>query len=51
MNIEHVIGTAEVDILTGTDADPETIEGGDGGDTLVGGDRSWRHRLLCKFRR
>ena len=38
MNIEHVIGTAEVDTLTGTNADPETIEGGDGGDTLVGGE-------------
>ena len=37
-NIEHVIGTSETDSLTGTDADPETIEGGDGGDTLVGGE-------------
>ena len=41
-NINTLIGTAEVDILTGrngTDADPvaETIEGGDGGDTLAGG--------------
>ena len=25
-------------MLTGTDDAPETIEGGDGGDTLVGGD-------------
>ncbi len=42
MNIEHVIGTAEIDILTGRtgtaeDPAPEIIEGGDGGDTLVGG--------------
>ena len=36
-NIEHLIGTSEVDELSGTDANPETIEGGDGGDTLVGG--------------
>lgn len=40
--IEHLIGTAEDDTLTGRDgtsAEPaaETIEGGDGGDTLVGG--------------
>ena len=37
VNIEHLIGTSETDSLTGTDAAPETIEGGDGGDTLVGG--------------
>ena len=36
-NINSLIGTSEVDNLTGTDANPETIEGGDGGDTLVGG--------------
>ena len=36
-NIDHVIGTAEEDMLTGTDDAPETIEGGDGRDTLVGG--------------
>ena len=41
-NINTLIGTAEVDNLTGRDGTaeapvPETIEGGDGGDTLVGG--------------
>ena len=36
-NINHLIGTEETDSLTGTDAAPETIEGGDSGDTLVGG--------------
>ena len=36
-NINHLIGTSEDDVLTGTDADPETIEGGDGRDALVGG--------------
>ena len=36
-NINSLVGTAEVDSLTGTDAAPETIEGGDGADTLVGG--------------
>ena len=36
-NINSLIGTAETDSLTGTDANPETIEGGDGGDTLNGG--------------
>ena len=43
IDIEHVIGTSEVDNLTGrngtTDTPaPETIEGGDGRDVLVGGD-------------
>ena len=48
MNIERVIGTDEDDSITGADAVgnvgdagympmPEEIEGGDGGDTLVGG--------------
>ena len=36
-NINRLVGTAETDMLTGTDAAPETIEGGDGGDKLVGG--------------
>ncbi len=36
-NINHLIGTEETDSLTGTNAAPETIEGGDSGDTLVGG--------------
>ncbi len=36
-NIERVIGTNEVDFITGADDVPEEIEGGDGGDTLVGG--------------
>ncbi len=38
--IDHVIGTAERDVLTGTNDAPETIEGGDGRDTLVGGTES-----------
>ena len=42
-NIEHIIGTSEPDIVVGRAAAadtpaPETIEGGDGGDELVGGD-------------
>ena len=37
VNIERVIGTDEVDFITGADDVPEEIEGGDGGDTLVGG--------------
>ena len=36
-NINHLIGTEETDSLTGTNDAPETIEGGDSGDTLVGG--------------
>ena len=36
-NIERLIGTAETDSLTGTNDNPETIEGGDGGDVLIGG--------------
>ena len=36
VSIETLIGTEEVDTLTGTNANPKTIEGGDGGDTLVG---------------
>ena len=49
MNIERVIGTDEDDYITGAAATgtpgtadyvrmPEEIEGGDGGDTLIGGD-------------
>ena len=42
-NINSLIGTAETDMLTGRNGTaeapaPETIEGGDGGDTLAGGD-------------
>ena len=37
VSIESLIGTSEDDTLTGTDANPETIEGGDGADILVGG--------------
>ncbi len=37
--IENVIGTSEVDSLTGDEGD-NVIEGGDGGDTLVGGDNT-----------
>ena len=45
-NIDHIIGTSEPDILVGRDSTgsgatrvlaPETIEGGDDGDELVGG--------------
>ena len=41
-NIEHVIGTSGIDMLTGRTGTagapaPEIIEGGDGGDTLIGG--------------
>ena len=43
--IEHLIGTSGVDMLTGRNEDtddgrpaPEIIEGGDGGDTLIGGE-------------
>ena len=36
-DVENVIGTDEDDMLTG-DAMPNEIEGGDGGDVLVGGD-------------
>lgn len=36
-NIDVLIGTEERDTLTGTNAAPETIEGGDGPDTLNGG--------------
>ncbi len=35
-NIDHLIGTAEDDELTGTDGYDEIIEGGDGGDRLRG---------------
>ena len=35
-NIDHLIGTAEDDTLTGTDEYDEIIEGGDGGDRLRG---------------
>ena len=42
-NIEHIIGTSEPDIVVGTGGTaeapaPETIEGGDGGDELFGGE-------------
>ena len=37
MNIDKIVGTSETDVLTGTDTAGEVIEGGDGGDTLVGG--------------
>ncbi len=37
MDIERVIGTVEDDSITGEADAPEEIEGGDGGDTLVGG--------------
>ena len=37
VDIERVIGTDEDDFITGSDAASEEIEGGDGGDTLVGG--------------
>ena len=37
VNIDSLIGTEEDDVLTGTNAAPETIEGADGGDELVGG--------------
>ncbi len=36
-NIDILVGTAEEDTLTGTNAAPETIEGGDEADTLDGG--------------
>jgi len=36
-NIDTIIGTAEGDILIGSDSAPETIEGGDDGDHLRGG--------------
>ena len=38
VGIERVIGTDEDDFITGADDAPEEIEGGDGGDTLIGGD-------------
>ena len=37
VSIETLIGTTEDDTLTGHDERAETIEGGDGADTLVGG--------------
>ena len=38
VGIERIIGTDEDDFITGAAASPEEIEGGDGGDTLNGGD-------------
>ena len=38
VNIENVIGTDEDDFITGEANSPNEIEGGDGGDTLVGGE-------------
>ncbi len=37
VSIETLIGTDEDDTLTGTNAAPEIIEGGDGADDLIGG--------------
>lgn len=37
LNIDSIIGTAEGDIVIGSDSAPEIIEGGDGGDHLRGG--------------
>ena len=37
VSIETLIGTDEDDTLTGTNTAPETIEGGDGADDLIGG--------------
>ena len=39
-SIDHLIGTAEDDVLSGTDDFAEIIEGGDGDDQLVGGDNT-----------
>ena len=37
VSIETLVGTDEDDTLTGTNTAPETIEGGDGADDLIGG--------------
>ena len=39
-SIDHLIGTAEDDVLSGTDDYAEIIEGGDGDDELDGGDNT-----------